>query len=113
MTFPTSLKQLCWPAFTYFIFSLFFLIVNIFLNINNAEGNKDFHEAMKHFKLSSDYIFVIYISNLIYVLFWTYILNLICKDKKSWLSWLLILLPTISLFMLAFLYGFTMKIVYG
>jgi hypothetical protein len=34
------------------------------------------------------------------VLFWTYILNLICKDGHVGLSWLLVLLPWILLFVM-------------
>jgi len=43
---------------------------------------------------------LIFIIKLIYILFWTWILNLICKDGHTGISWLLVLLPFILLFVL-------------
>ena len=43
---------------------------------------------------------LIFIIKLIYILFWTWILNLICKDGHTGVSWLLVLLPFILLFVL-------------
>jgi hypothetical protein len=43
---------------------------------------------------------VVFIVKLIYVLFWTYVLNLICKDGHTSLSWLLVLLPWLLLFVM-------------
>jgi hypothetical protein len=42
----------------------------------------------------------VFIAKLIYVLFWTYILNLICKDGHVGVSWLLVLLPWLLLFVM-------------
>jgi hypothetical protein len=42
----------------------------------------------------------IFIIKLIYILFWTWILNLICKDGHTGISWLLVLLPFILFFVL-------------
>ena len=43
---------------------------------------------------------IIFIVKLIYILFWTYVLNLIRKDGHTGISWLLILLPWILLFVI-------------
>jgi len=43
---------------------------------------------------------LIFIIKLIYILFWTWVLNLICKDGHTGVSWLLVLLPWILLFVL-------------
>jgi hypothetical protein len=43
---------------------------------------------------------LIFIIKLIYILFWTWVLNLICKDGHTGVSWLLVLLPSILLFVL-------------
>jgi hypothetical protein len=37
---------------------------------------------------------------LVYILFWTWILNLICKDGHSGIAWLLVLFPFILLFVI-------------
>ncbi len=43
---------------------------------------------------------VFFIVKILYVLFWTWVLNLICKDGHSGVSWLLVLLPFILMFVL-------------
>ena len=43
---------------------------------------------------------LVFIIKLIYILFWTWVLNLICKDGHTTISWLLVLLPWIMLFVM-------------
>ena len=43
---------------------------------------------------------LVFVVKLIYILFWTWILNLICKDGHTEISWLLILFPFILLFVI-------------
>lgn len=43
---------------------------------------------------------IVLLFNLIYILFWTYVLNLICKDGYTNLSWFIVLLPFIFYFVL-------------
>jgi hypothetical protein len=37
----------------------------------------------------------------IYVVFWTWVLNLICKAGYKWLSWVLVLAPFVLIFFIA------------
>jgi hypothetical protein len=37
---------------------------------------------------------------LLYIFFWTWVLNLICKDGHTTISWLLVLFPFILLFVM-------------
>jgi hypothetical protein len=41
---------------------------------------------------------LLFVVKLIYILFWTWILNLICKDGHSGISWLLVLVPFVLMF---------------
>ncbi len=93
--FPKSLKQLCYPAKIYFIISMIALII-IFLQ--NLGHNNSYH--LGSFSCRVPNTFLVFIVKLIYILFWTWILNLICKDGHSGISWLLILLPFILLFVI-------------
>ena len=43
---------------------------------------------------------LIFIIKIIYVIFWTFILNLLCKNGYTNLSWILLLLPFILAFVL-------------
>jgi len=93
--FPQRLKELCTPAMLYFIISMIALILVLFQNLGNTNS---YH--IGSFSCRVPNTAAIFICKFIYVLFWTYILNLICKDGHIGLSWLLILLPWILLFVI-------------
>lgn len=43
---------------------------------------------------------LIFFAKFAYILFWTWVLNLICKDGNSGFAWFLVLVPFILLFVL-------------
>jgi len=43
---------------------------------------------------------LIFAFKIVYVLFWTYVLNLLCKDNNVRLAWLLVLFPVILMFVI-------------
>ncbi len=90
MAFPKSLKELCKPALFYFIMSIVGLLIVAFQNIGN---NHELMVGSNMLKVENSP--VIFIVKLLYILFWTWILNLICKDGHSGISWLLVLMPFI------------------
>ena len=95
MAFPRSLKELCSPAALYFIVSIFALLMILFQNLGNSNS---YH--MGNFSCRVPSTTLIFIIKLIYILFWTWILNLICKDGHTGISWLLVLFPFILFFVL-------------
>jgi hypothetical protein len=95
MAFPKSIKELCSPAALYFIISILSLIMIVFQNLGNSNS---YHVGNFSCRVPSTVL--IFIIKLIYILFWTWILNLICKDGHTGISWLLVLLPFILLFVL-------------
>jgi len=95
MSFPRSVKELCSPAALYFIISILSLVMILLQNLGNSNS---YHVGNFSCRVPSTTIF--FIVKLIYILFWTWILNLICKDGHSGISWLLVLLPFILFFVL-------------
>ena len=95
MAYPTSLKELCTPASLYFVISMIALVMVLFQNLGN---NNSYHVGS--FSCRVPNTMVVFIVKLIYVLFWTYVLNLICKDGHVGVSWLLVLLPWLLLFVM-------------
>ena len=93
--FPKSIKDLCTPAMLYFVISIIALVIVLMQNLGNANSYN-----VGSFSCRVPNTMVIFIVKFIYILFWTYILNLICKDGHTSLSWLLILLPWILLFVM-------------
>jgi len=90
MAFPKSLKELCNPALFYFVISIVGLLMVAFQNMGN---NRELMVGSTMLNLENSP--VIFIVKLLYILFWTWILNLICKDGHSGISWLLVFLPVI------------------
>ena len=93
--FPKTLKDLCTPAMIYFVISIISLVMILFQNLGNSDSY-----CVGSFSCRVPNTTLVFIVQLIYVLFWTYILNLICKDGHTSLSWLLVLLPWILLFVM-------------
>ena len=95
MAFPKSVKELCSPAALYFIVSILALVMILFQNLGNSNS---YHVG--NFSCSVPNTTLVFIIKLIYILFWTWVLNLICKDGHTTISWLLVLLPWIMLFVM-------------
>ena len=93
--FPKTLKELCTPAMLYFVISMIALVIVLFQNLGN---NNSYHVGS--FSCRVPNTAAVFIVKLIYVLFWTYVLNLICKDGHVGISWLLVLLPWLLLFVM-------------
>ena len=93
--FPKTLKELCTPAMIYFVISIISLIMVLLQNLGNSNSYN-----IGSFSCRVPNTALVFVAELIYVLFWTYVLNLICKDGHTSLSWLLVLLPWILLFVI-------------
>ena len=95
MAFPKSINELCMPALIYFVLSVATLMLVLLQNLGN---NNSYH--IGNFSCRVPSTSLVFIVKLIYILFWTYVLNLICKDGHIRISWLLVLLPWILLFLI-------------
>jgi hypothetical protein len=93
--FPRTLKQLCTPAALYFVISIIGLVIGVFQNLGNTNSYN-----IGNFSCRVPNTFLVFIIQFIYIVFWTYVLNLICKDGHDGLSWMLVLLPWILLFVI-------------
>ena len=93
--FPKTLKELCTPAMIYFVISVITLAMILVQNLGNQNSYNVGSFSCR--VPNTDLVFII---KLIYILFWTWILNLICKDGHTTISWLLVLLPWIMLFVM-------------
>jgi hypothetical protein len=91
----STTKNLCSPAFVYFAVSILGLILIIFNNL----GNKNIYN-LGTFSANVPNTTLVFIIKLIYILFWTWILNLICRDGHSGVAWALVLFPFILIFLM-------------
>ena len=95
MAFPKSLNELCKPAYIYFIISVIGLVAMAIQNM----GNNHLY-CLGNFSCVVPSNIAIFAMKVVYVFFWTWILNLMCKDGHSGIAWLLVLLPFVLLFVI-------------
>jgi hypothetical protein len=92
-----NLKKLCTPAFIYFLISVFGLFA---IGIQNLNGSND-TLCLGVYKCSVVNKTVIFLMNALYILFWTFVLDLFCKTGYSNLSWFIVFIPIILSFIFA------------
>jgi hypothetical protein len=96
-----TILSLCGPAKLFLALSLVGIILSIIQNL----GSKGVYKIGTIVRKVPNTIFI-FIFKIIYVIFWTWVLNLMCKDGKSWVAWLLVLAPFILFFMIVALLAF-------
>ena len=91
-----NLRELCTPAFIYFMISIIAYIIILLQNIGQPIGKY----CVGSFSCDVPSVIAVFVIELIYILFFTWILDLICKAGYSEISWFLVLLPFILFFLL-------------
>jgi hypothetical protein len=90
-----GLRNLCTPSYVYLVVSMIALIV---IGIQNI-GNSNLY-CVGSYSCDVTNTSLIFVIKLLYILFWTWILNLICKSGATGIAWFLVLLPLIVFFLL-------------
>jgi hypothetical protein len=89
-------NSLCTPAQLYLGMSVLAVLTQCYQNVGNPNVF-----ACGLMKASTPINNIFYIAfEILYVLGWTYLLNILCKKGYNQLSWLLVLLPFIAMFIL-------------
>lgn len=88
-----GLKNLCTPSYVYLVISSIALLIMIAQNFGNI--NK---YCVGSYTCDVSSTALIFIIKGLYILFWTWILNLICKAGAPNIAWFLVLLPFILFF---------------
>lgn len=90
-----GLRNLCTPSYVYLVISAIALVVMLYQNIGNVDK---YCVGSQTCSVSSTAI--IFVIKAIYILFWTWILNLICRAGAPGIAWFLVLLPFVLMFVL-------------
>jgi hypothetical protein len=90
-----GLRNLCTPSYVYLVISIIALIIMLFQNFGNANMY-----CLGSYTCDVSSTTLIFFIKILYVLFWTWILNLICRAGYSTISWFLVLLPFILMFVI-------------
>ena len=89
-----DIKKLCTPSMVYFVISAIALAL---LGIQNLNGD-DSTLCVGSYKCGIASKTMILALNAIYILFWTFVLDLFCKAGYKELSWFIVLIPIILIF---------------
>jgi len=91
----TGLRNLCTPSYVYLVISSIALIVMLYQNIGNVDTY-----CLGSYSCNVSSTALIFIIKAVYILFWTWFLNLMCKANATSIAWLVLLLPVIIMFVL-------------
>jgi hypothetical protein len=88
-----GLGKLCTPAYVYLVVSAIAMVVMIYQNYGNLTTY-----CIGSYTCTVSSTIMIFVIKALYVLFWTWILNLVCRAGAPGIAWFLVLLPFIVLF---------------
>ena len=86
-------KGLCTPAILYLVISLITIFIIAFFNF----GNQNVY-CIGYYSCPVSNVYLIFLVKIIYIIFWTWILNLICREGYPIISWLLVVIPILMFF---------------
>ena len=92
---PLDLKKLCTHSFIYFLVSVLSFVLIMLQNLGNT--NTYCIGSYSCDVVSTFFALVIQAG---YILFWTWILDLMCKAGYSEIAWFVLLLPVILFFII-------------
>jgi hypothetical protein len=90
-----NFRNWCTPAYFYFVISIIAMIIMLIQNF----GNTNLY-CLGDYSCNVTNKFIIFLIKFLYVLFWTWILDLMCKNGFESASWFLVLLPFVVMFIL-------------
>lgn len=90
-----TVKRLCTPAYVYLVLSI---ITTVLLMVQNS-GNQNTY-CVGSFECPVPSTPLIFLVKLMYIAFWTFVLNSICRAGYKQISWFLVLLPFIMFFVI-------------
>ena len=102
-----KINNLCKPAYVYLVISVLSIIIMIIQNVGNTNT---FCVGKYTNDVSSTAL--VFIAQILYTTFWTFVLNSICYSGYKNISWIIVLLPFI-LFLLIIALFFLENIVDG
>jgi len=89
-----GIRKLCTPAYVYLVISMIAVLVMWIQNYYNVDV---YCLGEYSCKISTYLVFII---KIVYIIFWTWILNLVCESGATYIAWFLVLFPYILFFIL-------------
>jgi hypothetical protein len=88
-------KKLCTPAYVYLVISVITIVALMFQNSGNVDSY-----CMGSYECPVPSTALVFLVEFLYVAFWTFILDAICKAGYKQFSWFIVLFPFLLFFVL-------------
>jgi len=98
----TRIQNLCTPAYVYLVISIIILVTMAFQNMGS---NTEY--CAGNYSCTVSNTAIVFLIKLLFVIFWTWVLHLICKAGAPIISWLLVLFPIVLMFLFIILFLFS------
>lgn len=99
MTLQTTVARLCSPAYIYLMISVLGIVMLSFQNYGNTKKY-----CVGKWSCIVPNTLLVFAFKMVFVAFWTFILDVLCKAGYKNVSWFLVLLPFI-LFVVTFVFA--------
>lgn len=93
---PQTIKQLCTPALAYLI-----LASISFISLLAQNGTNSSQFCMGTQKCDVPHVSLVFVAKALYIAFWVWALNALCKAGHSKIAWAIFFLPLIFFFIAA------------
>lgn len=93
MNFMNTIKGLCSPALVYLTIEVLILLSIVLQNLGNSRKL-----CLGHYSCDMSSLVPFYIIKILYISFWTFVLNLMCRGGYGSFAWFLVLLPIMLFF---------------
>jgi hypothetical protein len=90
-----KINSLCAPAYIYLVISAVTLLIMVLQNAGNTHSY-----CAGNIQCNNTNTILIFIIKVIYVVFWTWLLDLICEAGWTPISWLILLIPFLLMFLI-------------
>jgi len=90
-----SIRKLCSPAYVYLVISVIAVVALMFQNAGNERKYQ-----CGDFECQVPSVGAVFLAKGLYIAFWTFILDALCKAGYKQVSWFLVLLPFVMFFVL-------------
>ena len=90
MKLAKTIKSLCTPAYFYLVVSVVFIALLVVQNLLNGNPKE---LCVGSYSCGVSNIVLVFVLKALYVAFWTFVLDALCKYGLKKLSWFLVLFP--------------------
>ena len=85
-----GLNHLCMPAMAYLALSILTIFIMMFQNLGDPASY-----CIGRYSCNVSDVNMLFLMKIVYVLFWTWIINIMCRDGFEGIAWVLVMLPYI------------------